>query len=441
MQKASTYLPWSKATGSALLIGVPAYLWASWLGLSRHVPAFGWQTVLASSLAIPFVFLVWADRSSGSEVLRKAYLGITGLCLSAAALPFIVKRYAPLAQIYGLFTVTLAVVSLIWQRDRSPSAWQRKALWAFVVAAVPSIAGGTRAVPPHPSLLFLSLLMIAGVTLCLTGNDEDATGHYSARRLASIAALLFLLGWIALSLAPGASSVASLGIRGILVAIRTVILEVTKPLGFVIGWLINFLLAAIRKRGQETESPLNPLQPPEHPELAEEHAVSEVWAIVGWVLVAVFIALALRAIWRLLEKYAARTRVTKEDESRSSEYSASRAARWAVDKIRELGGPLASMISRRFRRRTEEDPLVAMYDRFLTLAEASGHARVPSQTPLEFSRSLGEKMPDASSHIERITRIFVSRFYANRPATPEELSSLRESLAAFESAVANEGAR
>ena len=28
MRKASTYLPWSKATGSALLIGVPTYLWA-----------------------------------------------------------------------------------------------------------------------------------------------------------------------------------------------------------------------------------------------------------------------------------------------------------------------------------------------------------------------------------------------------------------------------
>jgi hypothetical protein len=121
MRKASTYLPWSKATGSALLIGVPTYLWAWMLGLSSYVPALGWKTLLVSSLAIPFVFLVWADRSSDSMVLRRAYLTFIGLCLSAVPLSVYLKGYAPWVQGYGLFVAALgAVVSLIWQRDRSP---------------------------------------------------------------------------------------------------------------------------------------------------------------------------------------------------------------------------------------------------------------------------------------------------------------------------------
>lgn len=437
MQKASTYLPWPRAAGSALLIGAPAYLWASWMGLSLHMPAYGWQALLASSLALPFVFLVWADRSSGSEFLRKAYLGFTGLCLSAALLPLFVKANAPLVQGYGFFATALAVVSLVWQRDRSASAWQRKALWAFVAAAVPSITGGPRAVPPHPSLLSLSLLMIAGVTLCLTGNDEGAPGHYSARRLASIAALLFVLGWVTLSLAPGASAAASLGIRGILAAVRALILEITKPIAYVIGWLIDLMLAAIRERGEEIESPLSPLGPPERREQFDEHLPSQIWTIARGILIAVAIFLALRAIWRLLERYASESGEAKPDETRSSEYSASKAARWALDKIKELSGPLASMLSQRLRRKADEDPLVAMYHRFLTLAEASGYARAASQTPLEFSRSLVEKVPDASLHIDRITRIFVSRFYAGRPATPQEVSLLRESVQAFESVLSS----
>jgi hypothetical protein len=436
MRKASTYLPWSKATGSALLIGVPTYLWAWMLGLSSYVPALGWKTLLVSSLAIPFVFLVWADRSSDSMVLRRAYLTFIGLCLSAVPLSVFLKGYAPWVQGYGLFVAALGAVSLIWQRDRSPYAWQRKALWAFVAASVPSVLGGPAGIVPlHPSLISLSLFMIAGVTLCLTDNDESGPAHSPPRRLASITALLFVLGWLAVSLAPGASSLASWGVRGVLSAVRRVLLEVIKPLSFLVGWLIDLLLRVLEGKKQETESPFNPFERLEPPEQVEEHAPSGVWTFIGWILVAILIVLVLRIIWKLLERYAGGTEDAKPDEIRSSEYSASKAARWAAKKIRELGSPLASMISQRFSRKKDEEPLVAMYGQFLTLAEALGHTRAPSQTPLEFSLSLSEKMPEASMHIERITWIFMSRFYAERAAAPEDLSAMRESLEALESAL------
>jgi hypothetical protein len=121
--------------------------------------------------------------------------------------------------------------------------------------------------------------MIAGVTLCLTDNDEERHSTLAPpRRLASIAALLFLLGWIALSLAPGASSRSVLGDeRGSSVAVRTVILEVTKaPEAFVVGWLIDLLLSVHSKTKTGDREPFqshaNDRNTPE--QVAEEHAPS-----------------------------------------------------------------------------------------------------------------------------------------------------------------------
>ncbi|HHX27837.1 MAG: DUF4129 domain-containing protein [Bacillota bacterium] len=437
MQRASPSLPWTKAAGSALVIGVPAYLWASAFGLSRHLwSPGGWQALLAASIALPFVFLIWADRSSESGVLRRAYLGFMAICLSLVPVSSLVKELAPWVLDASLFAAALGAVALVWQRDRSPAGWQRKTLWAFIAAPVPSlITGSSRAIPDHPSLLSMSLLMVTGVTLCLTENEGSTGGHRPARRLASIAALLFILGYLASSLAPGASLAASWGLRGIMSAFRAVLLELVKPLSILVGWLIDLLLAVVAK-GQENEAPLNPFERPELPENIEEHAPSEAWAFIGWVLAAILVIVALRVIWRLLERYASRSRGPVVEETRSSEYSALRAARWALDKVKELGNPLASIISQRFRRKRDEDPLVATYGEFLALAASFGHSRAPSQTPLEFSLALREKCPGSTLHIERITGIFVSCFYGERPALPEELSSMRESLVALESVLA-----
>lgn len=435
MRKAWSYLPWSKVAGSSLLLGVPAYIWAYWLGLSQYAGTHGPSVLLAASLALPFPLLIWADRSAASPALRKAYVALTGLCIGSVVLPAFLGLYAPALQGWGVLVLALAVACLIWQRDTSPPAWQRKVLWAFVAAAVPSVAGGIRAFPGTSSLLSLALLMSLGIALCLTGNDEDLPGRYSARRVALMAILLSVTGWLALVLVPGASTVASYGIRGILEVLRALILAIVKPWSILVGWLMDALLAAIGKRGQETESPLNPIGPPERPELEEDLPPSEIWPVVGWALAFMLIILALWAIWKLLEMYSSRARGEGADEVRSSDFTASKAARWALDKVKELGRPLASMISRRLRLGSE-DPLVAMYERFLTLAYAAGYVRAPSQTPIEFAHFLEEKLPDAAPYIESITTVFSSRFYSGRQATHEELAKVRESLAAFEASLA-----
>lgn len=433
MPKASSYLPWNKVLGSTLLLGTPAFLWATALGIGRALPELPWQAALAISLVSTPIFLVWADRSSGSRPLRIGYLAVIALGLIAVMLGSASPAAASAVLPSGLFTVALGSASLVWQRERTPSSWQQKALWAFILAAAPSVVTGAAALASlgPPSLFFLALLMVVGVTLCLADNEATASTNRRGKRLASITASAFFLGWLVSSLAPGASSAASWGIRGLLHAIRSALIEILKPVGWLVEWLIGILLLVLRK-STEQENPFQGIPGGDLIQETEEYVTPTAMKVLGW-LVAVALALAfIRLLWTMLERYSSRRGAPEVAETRSSEWSTSKAARWAAAKARELVAPLADLLSGGFgRARNPVDPLVSMYSEFLSLAAEAGHSRTASETPLEFARALASRVPEASSQIASISSLFSSRFYARREASPEELSSMRQDLRLF----------
>lgn len=429
MRPPSPYLAWNKVAGSALLLGVTAYSWVSALGLARWIPEAPWQAVLAACLIAPTAFLVWADRSSDSKPLRAAYLAAVGTGIAAVFIGAVPGSAAPQVLSCGFTAVSLGVASLLWQKDRTPPAWQRKALWSFVLCAAPwAFSANSWRPGGQVPLLFAALLMALGVTLTLADIESGTLPGRPGRRLAIITALVSLSGCLASSFIPGASAAASRWLKSLAALARTVFLQLVKPVAWLVAWLIKLILPLVSKN-TEAESPLGqlPRQRP-FPE-PEEYVTPKAWTVVGWVLAAVLAAAFLRVLWSLLERYAARHGAQEVTEVRTSEWSAAKAAKWAAAKARELAKPLIAFASRQpWGQRGASDPLVALYAEFLSVAAESGHARKASQTPLEFSRVFAGAVPKSSLQIESISSLFSEKFYSGKRASPSEIRVLRENL-------------
>ena len=114
MRTPSPYLPWNKVAGSALLLGVAAYLWAEGLGALKQLSRTTWQTDLAAFFAITALLVVWADRSLHSRPLRIAYLSLVTLGVAAAvagSLRAPAASSAPAGAHYGGARRVLALVA------------------------------------------------------------------------------------------------------------------------------------------------------------------------------------------------------------------------------------------------------------------------------------------------------------------------------------------
>lgn len=437
MRTPSPYLPWNKVAGSALLLGVAAYLWAEGLGALKQLSRTTWQTDLAAFFAITALLVLWADRSLHSRPLRIAYLSLVTLGVAAAVAGSLRGSGLQAALPLGLTTVGLGVSSLLWQKNRTTWSWQGKVLWAFVLSALPSVlfaepslSGG------RPPLILLALFLVLGVTLCLSDEASGNLSNRSGKRLAAISLVTFVLGWAVASLAPGASSAASWGVRSLAAAARALFLELVKPVAWLVDWLIRLLLIAIRKE-PDPEAPIQ-MMPGKRP-LPEvrEYTTPKAFTVAGWILGVIAVAAFIRVLWILMERYAAKRDASRVTEERTSDWSAANAAKWAAAKAREVLEPVMRLISGRLAgRESHADPIVSIYAEFMEAAAESGFPRKPSQTPLEFSRAFASAVPGAAAQIGAISSCFTERFYSGRKASAGELAAMRENLKSLKESLA-----
>ena len=345
----------------------------------------------------------------------------------------------------GATVGSLIVVMLWWRGGRVSSAEYpvddletsfKLGIMAMAMAAVVDIFGSEDLnVLPVMFLFFAAALAGLSIGRVLPASRQAITEKMWPKVIGGVTASVVVVGLLFSLLQKGVLPALSGPAGAVFDGLKTVIIYAfILPVAYVLGYLVRFIIYLLPTSDEEgfaeeiqggsARVELGLV------ETADEAGRSLFIEVMGWVLLAIILVIALFLLSKAFRRWV-RVRLVQSEGIRESVME-------DANPGYDMAQLLYNLIPERFRRgkppsgfNLPEDEadvveVFRVYFRLLTLAEGRGHPRPPHQTPAEYQRTLEQIFP--RDLVRRATAAFVRACYGHHPAPRQQIEEMRASL-------------